>query len=135
MDLNLLYSALVGAGFPSIACIVLCWLVWRQNTSDSAARKRDEEDLRKVKDKVNSLETEKISRLETRLEEHIKEDKSIELLTEMKHVNGNLEKLTAQVSRALETNAGQSKDIENNKQYISNLREDLQAHIRECRRR
>ena len=68
----------------------------------------------------------------SRLDQHIKEDKSQELLTEMKHVNGNLEKLTAQVSRALETNAGQSKDIENNKQYISNLREDLQEHIREC---
>ena len=128
MDLNLLYSALVGAGFPSIACIVLCWLVWRQLSSDSATWKRLEE-------KVNTLETEKIIRIETRLEEHIKEDKSLELLTEMKHVNGNLEKLTTQVTRALETNAGQSRDIENNKQYINHLREDLQAHIRECRRR
>ena len=71
----------------------------------------------------------------SKLDLHIKEDKSQELLTEMKHVNGNLEKLTMQVSRALETNAGQSKDIENNKQYISNLREDLQTHIRECRRK
>ena len=128
MDLHSLYSALAGAGLPSIACMILCWLVWRQLTSDSAARKRLEE-------KVNALETEKIKRLEARLETHIKEDKSQELLTEMKHVNGNLEKLTAQVSRALETNAGQSRDIENNKQYIDNLREDLQTHIRECGRR
>ena len=123
-----LYSALLGAGLPSIACIVLCWLVWRQLMSDSAARKRLEE-------KVSTLETEKISKIESRLDTHIKADRSLELLTEMKHVNGNLERLTAQVSRALETNAGQSKDIENNKQYINNLREDLQAHIRECGRR
>lgn len=128
MDMHSLYSALAGAGLPSIACMILCWLVWRQLTSDSAARKRLEE-------KVNLLETEKIKRIETRLEQHIREDKSQELLTEMKHVNGNLEKLTMQVSRALETNAGQSRDIENNKQYINNLREDLQAHIRECGRR
>lgn len=125
MDMSFLYSALTGAGIPSIACIILCWLVWRQLTSGAAAQKRLEE-------KVQILETEKMHRIETRLEQHIKEDKSQELLTEMKHVNGNLEKLTAQVSRALETNAGQSKDIENNKQYISNLREDLQEHIREC---
>jgi len=125
MDMHSLYSALAGAGPPSIACIILCWLVWRQLTSDSAARKRLEE-------KVQTLENEKMHRIEVRLDQHIKEDKSQELLTEMKHVNGNLEKLTAQVSRALETNAGQSKDIENNKQYISNLREDLQEHIREC---
>ena len=125
MDMHSLYSALAGAGLPSIVCIILCWLVWRQVTSDSAARKRLEE-------KVNDLETEKIKRIEHQLDRHIQEDKSQELLTEMKHVNGNLEKLTTQVSRALETNAGQSRDIENNKQYITNLREDLQTHIREC---
>ena len=120
-----LYSALLGAGLPSIACIVLCWLVWRQLTSDAAARKRLEE-------KVSDLETEKISKLESRLDTHIKADRSLELLTEMKHVNGNLELLTAQVSRALETNAGQASDIRSNKEYIDNLREDLQSHIREC---
>ena len=107
-----LYSALLGAGLPSIACIVLCWLVWRQLTSDAAARKRLEE-------KVSDLETEKISKLESRLDTHIKADRSLELLT-------------AQVSRALETNAGQASDIRSNKEYIDNLREDLQSHIREC---
>ena len=107
---------------------MISWLIWRQLTSDATARKRLEE-------KVNTLETEKLRKLETVLDKHIREDKSQELLTEMKHVNGNLEKLTTQVSRALETNAGQSRDIENNKQYISNLREDLQSHIRECRRK
>ena len=128
MDMHSLYSALAGAGLPSIACIILCWLVWRQLTSDSAARKRLEE-------KVNTLETEKFTRMEARLDQHIREDKSQELLTEMRNVKGTLEKLTAQISRALETNAGQSKDIENNKHYISNLREDLQTHIRDCARR
>ena len=128
MDMHSLYSALAGAGLPSIACIILCWLVWRQLTSDSAARKRLEE-------KVNTLETEKIKRIESRLDGHIAGDKSQELLTEMKHVNGNLESLMAQVSRALETNAAQAVDIANNKQNINNLREDLQTHIRECSRR
>ena len=123
-----LYSALLGAGVPSLACIVLCWLVWRQLTADAAARKRLEE-------KVSCLETEKISKIESRLDTHIKDDKSQELLTEMRHVNGNLEKLTAQVSRALETNASQASDIRNNQQYIENLREDLQSHIRECNMR
>ena len=128
MDMHSLYSALAGAGLPSLACIILCWLVWRQLTSDSAARKRLEE-------KVNTLETEKMKRLERRLDEHIREDKSQELLTEMKHVNGNLETLMAQVSRTLETNAHQAADIESNKQYINNLREDLQTHIRDCNAR
>ena len=72
-----LYSALLGAGVPSLACIVLCWLVWRQLTADAAARKRLEE-------KVSCLETEKISKIESRLDTHIKDDKSQELLTEMR---------------------------------------------------
>ena len=123
-----LYSALIGAGVPSLACIVLCWLVWRQLNADSAARKRLEE-------RVNTLEVEKFDKLEKRVDSHISQDKSQELLTTMKHINGNIEKLTTQVSRALETNAGQSRDIENNKLYIANLREDLQSHIQQCQRR
>lgn len=123
-----LYSALIGAGVPSIACIVLSWLVWRQLNADSAARKRLEE-------KVSHLEVEKFDKLEKRVDAHIAQDKSQELLTTMKHINGNIEKLTTQVSRALETNAGQSRDIENNKLYIANLREDLQSHIQQCQRR
>ena len=125
MDMHSLYSALAGAGLPSIACIILCWLVWRQMVSDSAARKRLEE-------KVNELETEKFRRIETRLDRHISEDKSQQILTQMNVINGTLEKLSAQISRVLESDAGQSRDIENNKQYISNLREDLQTHVREC---
>lgn len=123
-----LYSALLGAGVPSIACIILCWLVWRQLTADSSARKRLEE-------KVTTLETEKFSKLERRVEAHIAADKGPELLTEMKHLNGNVEKLTTQVQRALETNAGQAADIESNKHYINNLRNDLQDHIKDCTRR
>ena len=123
-----LYSALLGAGVPSVACIILCWLVWRQLTADSSARKRLEE-------KVTTLETEKFSRLEKRVEAHIAADKGPELLNEMKHLNGNVEKLTTQVTRALETNAGQAADIENNKRYIDNLRDDLQDHIKDCNRR
>lgn len=123
-----LYSALLGAGVPSIACIILCWLVWRQLTADSTARKRLEE-------KVTTLETEKFSKLECRVEEHIKADRGQELLAEMKHLCGNVEKLTTQVTRALETNAGQAADIESNKRYIDNLRDDLQDHIKDCNRR
>ena len=123
-----LYSALLGAGVPSIACIILCWLVWRQLTADSSARKRLEE-------KVTTLETEKFSKLERRVEAHIAADKGPELLTEMKHLNGNVEKLTTQVQRALETNAGQAADIESTKHYINNLRNDLQDHIKDCTRR
>lgn len=102
---------------PAIAGVLLCWLCWKLN---------------QLAGKITFLERDKIQGIESRLDRHIQEDKSQEQLTEMKHVNGNLEKLTAQVSRALETNAGQTKDIENNKLYINNLREDLQDHIREC---
>ena len=109
---------------PTIAGILLCWLCWKLN--------RESASTRQLAEKINFLEREKIQGIEQRLDQHLKEDKSQELLTEMKHVNGNLEKLTAQVSRALETNAGQSRDIENNKQYIENLRQDLQSHVREC---
>ena len=123
-----LYSALIGAGAPSLACAILCWLTWRQLTADASARKRLEE-------KVARLETEKLGKLERRVEEHIKADRSQELLAEIRHLNGNVEKVTTQLTRALETNAGQEAKLEHTMQYADNLRDDLQAHIRDCNRR
>ena len=123
-----LVSALLGAGVPSVFCDLLCWLIWRQLTGDAAKRN-------KLEEKVTLLETEKFAKLEQRVEEHIKADRSQEILTEMKHLNGNVEKLTTQVTRALETNAGQASDIEGNKREIGNLRADLHSHIRDCNRR
>ena len=84
--------------------------------------------------KLEALENEKIASLQKRVDEHIEKDKSQELLTEMRHINGNLEKLSAQVGRALEANARQSSEIENNRQFIENLREDLHQHVSLCHR-
>lgn len=83
----------------------------------------------------NAATDKQINDLSGKLENHIKEDRSQELLNEMKHVNGTLEKLTAQVERALEKNSEQSAKIENHTDYIANLRDDLQNHIRDAKGR
>ena len=121
-----LYSALLGAGVPSIACIVLCWLVWRQLTADSNARKRLEE-------KVTTLETEKFSRLEQRVEDHIKADRSQQILNELKNLKDSAEKTLNLTIAAREDNAAQAADIKNLKNYLSNLRDDLREHARSCK--
>ena len=122
-----LYSALLGAGVPSIACIILCWLVWRQLNADSSARKRLEE-------KVTTLETEKFSRLEQRVEDHIKADRSQQILNELKNLKDSAEKTLNLTIAAREDNAAQAADINNLKNYIGNLRDDLREHARDCKK-
>ena len=121
-----LYSALLGAGVPSIACIILCWLVWRQLTADSSARKRLEE-------KVTTLETEKFSRLERRVEDHINADRSQQILNELKNLKDSAEKTLNLTIAAREDNAAQAADIKNLKNYLGNLRDDLRDHTRICK--
>ena len=130
-----LYQSLLGLLGGGLSGWIVTQHQRRLDKRDEDERKARESELAAARERQWEEMKQSVRGLKDRMEQHIKEDKSLELLTEMKHVNGNLEKLTAQVSRALETNAGQSRDIENNKQYIDNLREDLQAHIRECGRR
>ena len=92
--------------------------------------RRDEEQRKLNQAELAASREKRLQDLEKKVDQHIAHDKSLELLTEMRHVNGNLEKLTTQVARALETNARQSGEIENNKNYIDNLRDDMITHVR-----
>ena len=130
-----LYQSLLGLLGGGLSGWIVTQHQRRLDKRDEEERRTRESELAAAREMQWQDMKQNVQSLKDKIDQHIKEDKSQALLTEMKHVNGNLEKLTMQVSRALETNAGQSKDIENNKQYISNVREDLQTHIRECSRR
>ena len=119
----MIYSSLTAGGCGAVAALLICFLMRHVYRRDEEQRKVNLETLAKAKEK-------RLTDLEQKVDRHIANDKSLEILTEMRHVNGNLEKLTTQVSRALETNARQSSEIENNKNFIDNLRDDMVTHVR-----
>ena len=121
--LKIIYSSLTAGGCGAVAALLICFLMRHIYRRDEEQRKINLENLAKAKEK-------RLTDLENKVDRHIANDKSLEILTEMRHVNGNLEKLTTQVTRALETNARQSSEIENNKNFINNLRDDMANHIR-----
>lgn len=121
--LKIIYSSLTAGGCGAVAALLICFLMRHVYRRDEEQRKVNLETLAKAKEK-------RLTDLEQKVDRHIANDKSLEILTEMRHVNGNLEKLTTQVSRALETNARQSSEIENNKNFIDNLRDDMVTHVR-----
>lgn len=121
--LKMIYSSLTAGGCGAVAALLICFLMRHVYRRDEEQRKVNLETLAKAKEK-------RLTDLEQKVDRHIANDKSLEILTEMRHVNGNLEKLTTQVSRALETNARQSSEIENNKNFIENLRDDMVTHVR-----
>ena len=121
--LKIIYSSLTAGGCGAVAALLICFLMRHIYRRDEEQRKVNLETLAKAKEK-------RLTDLEQKVDRHIANDKSLEILTEMRHVNGNLEKLTTQVTRALETNARQSSEIENNKNFINNLRDDMTNHVR-----
>ena len=78
----------------------------------------------------DQLAEKRLGKLESTLDEHIRQDKSQAILTEIKNIHGNLERMSSQVARALESNAAQTQAISNNTNYINNLREDMNTHVR-----
>ena len=121
--LKIIYSSLTAGGCGAVAALLICFLMRHIYRRDEEQRKINLETLAKAKEK-------RLADLEEKVDRHIANDKSLEILTEMRHVNGNLEKLTTQVTRALETNARQSSEIENTKNFINNLRDDMANHVR-----
>ena len=86
----------------------------------------------------------RVRTLEAALREHVAQDRSAEILTmltemekrvdeRLRTLGGNLEVLSAKVDRLLETTAGHAAGIQSNRDYIDNLRDDLQEHIRSHR--
>ena len=121
--LKIIYSSLTAGGCGAVAALLICFIMRHIYRRDEEQRKLNQAALARAEEK-------RLSDLEKKVDNHIANDKSLEILTEMRHVNGNLEKLTTQVARALETNARQSGEIENNKNSIDNLRDDMITHVR-----
>lgn len=121
--LEIIYTSLTAGGCSALSAILTCFIMRYIFRRDEEQRKLNQAELAATREK-------RLQDLEKKVDQHIANDKSLEILTEMRHVNGNLEKLTTQVSRALETNARQSSEIENNKNFIENLRDDMVTHVR-----
>ncbi len=121
--LEIIYTSLTAGGCSALSAVLTCFIMRHIFRRDEEQRKLNQAELAASREK-------RLQDLEKKVDQHIAHYKSLELLTEMRHVNGNLEKLTTQVARALETNARQSGEIENNKNYIDNLRDDMITHVR-----
>ena len=81
---------------------------------------------------MERLEAERLAKLEQRVEDHIKDDRSQQILNELKNLGGNVEKTLNLTIAAREDNATQAADIKNLKNYLDNLRDDLREHARNC---
>ncbi len=85
--------------------------------------------IAQLKRDLKQLETEKIDKLSTRIEDHIKEDRSQEILTKLENLTTAVNRLTDSTNRAVETNAGQTARIEAHDIYLNNLKSLLEQHI------
>ena len=128
--MSFLYGA-AGGGVVGVLLVILAGCCWARIARSIAERDR--------------LREQRLTSLDERLKNHIENDRSQEILAKLEameksrkeyhnHLGGQIEVLSAQIMRALETNSGQAKDIENLKTYVGNLREDLQNHGHNNRR-
>lgn len=84
---EMLFNVLTSTGCSGIVGLLIAWLVQRQLSADSAARKRLEE-------KVESLETEKLKKLEDKIDAHLLDDNPQAQLVEIRNLTGAINKLS-----------------------------------------
>lgn len=97
---------------------------------------RDREERKKLSDRVETLENDKVKRLELDIKQvalecrnHIEKDRTQEVLARLDTLVSAVNKLSDATSRALEANAGQTATIEQHERHLNNLDHMLNRHI------
>lgn len=125
-----LFKLLTGiGGLSGVAALVICWMAYRLVTSEKEARTKETEERKNLTRKVDELETEKFTKLENKVDAHIKEDRSQEILNELKHLTGSVSRMADKFERVTEADAEQKAKIENHDLYLRNLNEIVTGHI------
>ena len=112
-----------------MAALVICWMAYRLVTSEKEARTKETEERKNLTRKVDELETEKFTKLENKVDAHIKEDRSQEILNELKHLTGSVSRMADKFERVTAADAEQKAKIENHDLYLRNLNEIVTGHI------
>ena len=125
-----LFKLLTGiGGLSGVAALVICWMAYRLVTSEKEARTKETEERKNLTRKVDELETEKFTKLENKVDAHIKEDRSQEILNELKHLTGSVSRMADKFERVTAADAEQKAKIENHDLYLRNLNDIVTSHI------
>lgn len=125
-----LFKLLTGiGGLSGVAALVICWMAYRLVTSEKEARTKETEERKNLTRKVDELETEKFTKLENKVDAHIKEDRSQEILNELKHLTGSVSRMADKFERVTAADAEQKAKIENHDLYLRNLNDIGTGHI------
>lgn len=135
---ELFFKVLTTAGeLSGFAAILITILFYRQIAAEKSTRTKEIREWEEMKSKLSILEEEKFSALSNKVENHIKEvnthikeDRSQEILNELKHLNGSLTRLADKFDLVNRHDAEQKATLEAHDLYLKNLNETLQAHIR-----
>ena len=87
--------------------------------------------VEKGESEVKHLRDDNFVKLEKKVDEHIKDDKSQQILTELQSLKGGFGKLGDKMDAVREETAKQGAEIVANGRYIKNLDHSFQSHKRE----
>lgn len=96
-----------------------------------AQDRQERESLRK---KVEILEKEQLAKIADRLEQHIANDKSQEILAKLEFLTGQINKFNDSITRALEQNAKQEAHLAGHDEWLHNLNSSIEELKRRPRR-
>lgn len=128
--MNELLSVLIGsAGGGTVVGALVIALIQRN-------LERDRDERKKLAQRVETLENDKIKRIESDLKQvaddckkHAAADRTQEVLTRLDTLVASVNKLADSTGRALEANAGQTAILDQHERYLGNLDHMLNRHI------
>lgn len=112
---------LSAAGGGGVAGYVTKWLLEKQFAADAERLHKISLENQELAKRIETLEKEKIAALAADLRDHIKADRSQEILARLDSLIGQVSKLADNCQRSLERNADQEAHLVAHDKYLANL--------------
>ena len=94
-------------------------------------RTRTDNSLAKLATDLASLREEKVRRIETSLESHLREDRSQQILTQGRGLSAKIELMSNKLDAVREETAEQRAEIKNVYSFVRDVDGELKQHLRE----
>lgn len=131
MDLTtFVNAALSAAGGGGVVGALVLSLYRASLRKEEQQRRTERQERIELAKKLETLENEKFADLKHRFDEHVKSDKSDEILVKIDFLTGSVQKLSDLTTKSLEQSASHSARITAHDVFLGNIDRVLQEHLK-----
>lgn len=130
-----LYTALVSGGSSTLSAVLTCYIYSKLKQREEEERKKTEKELDELREKRMIKIEDNVDALDKKLDKHEADDKSREILNELKHISGqqaeqssNIRQMSGKIETLLINDSSKTATLDSVTRYIKGVDDSLKEH-------